>query len=236
MQRALRLAPALAGALLLFASASQAADGIKASASASREVPADILSVSFTMTERFVPGEGSGDPRGIFAKSLEEKGIQVLTRSARHFANPSAYGAPNMIKRQGDAREPFDVRRQATFRITGFKHIEDVLEVLGRHGLHHAVTLSADHSKAEAVRAELRKEAIERAIAEARHLAAHAGVKTSGVLDLNTQPSLTVPGLAVPYAPGFGVDQNLIDAGQPGELPRVKLTVTANVVLGIKAD
>ncbi len=236
MQRALRLAPALAGVLLLFASASQAADGIKATTAAHREVPADILVVSFTMTERIVPGEAAADPRDILAKAMEEKGLRVLTKSVRYFANPSAYGVPKIAANAGNAREPFDVRKQATFRITGFKRIEDVLEVLGRHGLHQTIILNADHSRAEAVREELRKEAIESAIAEARRLAAHAGVKTGGVVDLITQPSQAVHGMAAHYAPGVGVDQNLIDARQPGELPRLKLAVTASVVLAIKAD
>ena len=60
------------------------------------------------------------------------------------------------------------------------------------------MNLGADHSTAEAVRQDLRKEAIESAIAHARRLAAQAGVKTGGVVDLTTQP--TGVGTVIPPA------------------------------------
>jgi uncharacterized protein YggE len=234
MRGAHRLAPALAGALLILASPVRAADGIKAWGAASREVPADILVVSFQITERIVPGEDAGDRRGMLAKALEEKGIKVLERSARYIASPGGYSAYRPISSAGEAREPIDVRRLVTFRVTGFKRIEDVLEVLGRHGVRQNVTVGADHSRAEALREELRTEAVASAIARARRLAAHAGVKTGGVVDLATQPSQTYP---VAYtAHVLGTDQSLIDARRPGELPRLRFTASANVVLAIRAD
>jgi uncharacterized protein YggE len=231
MRRAHRLALALAGVLLLSAPASQAADGIKASATATREVPADVLIVTFQVTERIVPGEGAEDKRSVLAKALEDRGFQVLERSARYLPIAGAYGS----QFTAGAREPVEVRKHVTFRITGFKQIGDVLDVLGRHGVR-PVTLGADHSTAEAVRQDLRKEAIESAILHARRLAAQAGVKAGGVVDLATQPT----GVGTVIPPGFvttpGLDQSLIDPPQPGELPRLRITVTANVVLAVRSD
>jgi uncharacterized protein YggE len=240
MRRAHRLALALAGVLLISAPATRAADGIKAAATASREVPADILVVSFQLTERIVPGDpapATADQRGMLAKALEGNGLEVLSRSARYMPNTGVYGAHQSVSSAGTAREPIDVRKLVTFRVTGFKRIDDVLDVLGRHGVRQNLSLSADHSRAEAVREELRKEAIESAIAQARQLAARAGVKTGGVVDLATQPPGFAAAWSVPHYPTVvGVDQSLIDARQPGELPRLRFTVTANVVLAIKPE
>jgi uncharacterized protein YggE len=240
MRHRLRWTLALAGALLISAPASQAADGIRASAMAVRDVPADILMVTFNMTERIVPSEGARDQRDILAKALEEKGLRVLERTSRHLPMMAPYGASqvNAISSTGALREPIEVRRTVAFRVTGYKRIDDVLDAFGRHGVRQ-VSLVPYHSSVETVRQELRKEAIERAIAQARRLAAQAGVKTGGVIDLATQPPQTGPAGFIPdsvVAPGIATAQNLIDPRQPGELPRLRITVTANVVLAIKQD
>jgi hypothetical protein len=237
MRGAHRLALALAGVLLLSASATQAADGIKASATATRAVPADVLVVTFQITERVVPGEGAEDKRSVLAKVLEDGGLKILESSSRYLPMAGAYGSQfNAIASAGSSREPVEVRKVATFRITGFRRIEDVLDILGRHGVRQYVSLGADHSKAEAVRQDLRKEAIEAAIAHARRLAAQAGVKAGGVIDLATQPPQA--GLVFPagFSPALGVDQNLLDPPRPGELPRLRFTATANIVLAVKPD
>jgi hypothetical protein len=241
MRRAHRWALALAGVLLISTSAAQAADGIKASATAARDVPADILVVTFQVKERIVPGEEAGGQRAILAKALEERGLQILERSARLLPAAGAYSQFSGISGTGGMRDAVEVRKLAIFRITGFKRIDDVLDILGRHGVRQQVSLGADHSRAEAVRQELRKEAIEGAIAQARRLAAQAGVKAGGVIDLTTQPPQTVltPGIAIspsPFVPAPSIDQNLIDPPQPGELPRLRFTVTASVVLAIRSD
>jgi uncharacterized protein YggE len=241
MQRALCWAPALASALLILAAPVRAADGIKASATAVREVPVDILTLTINMTERIAPGESAADQRDILSKALEAKGLRVLERTVRYLPTPGGtYGASqfNLFSNSGAARDPIEVRNVATFRITGFKRVQDVLEILGRHGVR-PPAVTAHHSKAEEVRQELRKEAIERAIAQARRLAAQAGVKTGGVLDLSTQPPQTLPpgfggGIYAAFVPGQ--DLSLIDPRQPGELPRLRITVSASVVLAIRPE
>jgi uncharacterized protein YggE len=234
MRHALRLALTLTATLLLSASASRAADGIKASATAIRHVPADLLLVSFNIAERIVPGEIGGDRRDALAKALEEKGLRVLERTARYLPTVATYGGGQLSASSGALRDPIEVRRHVTFRLAGFKRIDDVIDALGRHGIRQ-VNLGPYHSGAEAVRQELRKEAIASAIAQARRLAALAGVKTGGVIDLATQPPQTGI-VATGIAPGLVTDQNLIDPKQPGDLPLLRITVTASVVLAIKPE
>jgi len=228
MRHALRLALALAGGLVLSASASQAADGIKGAGRASREVPADVLTVTFNVTER--AGEGA-DQRTMVARALEEKGLKILESSARFLAAPPpSYSAQWS---SGGAREGLQIRSIAAFRITGFKQMDEVLDILARQGVRQLLTLTADHSRADAVREELRKEAVENAIASARRVASEAGVKAGGVVDV-TVPYIS--GVAMPQPYAMPIDQALIDPPRPGELPRLRLVVTANVVLAVKAD
>jgi hypothetical protein len=245
MRHACRLVLAFASALLFSPSAVQAADGIKASATATRDVPADIVVVSFHITERVALSDGISDSRLILARALEEKGLTILEKSARYQGIRAANAADpsSVILSAGSGRDPIVLRKHVAFRITGFRRIDDVLDVVGRHGLRTSVTLVADHSRADAVREELRKEAVERAIAQARTLASNAGVKTGGVVDLATQPgSAALIGTPVGHGqvvflPDSTVsDQTLIDPPQPGELPRLRLSVTANIVLSIKSD
>jgi len=245
MRYAHRSVLALASVLILSVSSAEAVDGIKASATASREVPADILVVTFQISERAVPGEGAADQRTILTKALEEKGLKILEASTRYGALVGTYGGgqSNVISSTGSVRDAVEVRKTVAFRVTGFKRIDDVLDIVGRHGVRQNLSLIVDHSKAEAIRQELQKEAIARAIAQARSLAATAGVKTGGVVDLATHPGYSyLSGTAGTYAQIAGLlgltgtDQTLIDPVQPGELPRLKFSVTANVVLGIKSD
>jgi uncharacterized protein YggE len=238
MRHALRLALALTAVLLISAPASRAADGIKASATASRDVPADLLAVTFTVSDRIVPGEIGGDRRETLAKALEEKGLRVLERTARYLPMMTAYGAGQLSATSGALRDTIEVRRQVTFRLGGFKRIDDVIDAFARQGIRQ-VNLAPYHSRAEAVRQELRREAIETAIAQARRLAAQAGVRTGGVIDLATQPQQTVSGVFMHHTavvPGLATDQNLIDPRQPGSLPLLRITVTASVVLAIKGE
>src|SRR5262245_23847699 len=84
MRYARRWAAVLAGALFPFAPAVHAADGIKASATASREVPADVLVISFQVAERSIAAEAAADPQAALVKVLEKNGLKVLDRSARY--------------------------------------------------------------------------------------------------------------------------------------------------------
>ena len=89
--------------------------------------------MTFQVTERIVPGTGAGDQRGVLAKLLEDRGFQVLEKSARYLPIAGAYGSQfSAISITADAREPVEVRKHVTFRVTGFKQIGDVLDVLGR--------------------------------------------------------------------------------------------------------
>src|SRR5262249_26972494 len=112
---------------------------------------------------------------------------------------------------------------------------EEVLDILGRQGVRQLLTLAADHSRADAVREELRKEAVENAIANARRVAAEAGVKTGGVVDILVPPTY-VGGATMPQSYAMPIGQALIEPPRPGELPRLRLVVTANVVLAVKSD
>jgi uncharacterized protein YggE len=222
---------ALAGALLALAPAAEAADGIKASATASRDVPADVVNVSFQISERAVPAEGTADERSILIKALEEKGLKILERSARY--DPGAFDSSSdgslydAITGTG-ARASINLQKHVILRVTGFKRVDDVLDILRRHAVRQRVVVTPDHSHAEVVLQELQKEAIESAIVQARKLAEHAGAKSGGVVDLVTQRE----------SAGFcnNPSLNLIDPPRAGELPLLRFSVIANVVLGVKAE
>jgi uncharacterized protein YggE len=223
---------ALAGVLLALAPATEAADGIKASATASRDVPADVVNVSFQISERAVPADGAADERSILTMALEEKGLKILERSARYEAGAfdSSYDGSlyDAITGTGTARASVNVQKHVILRVTGFKHVDDVLDILRRHAVRQRVVVTPDHSHAEVVLQELQKEAIESAIAQARRLAEHAGAKSGGVVDLVTQRE----------SAGFcnNPSLNLIDPPRVGELPLLRFSVIANVVLSVKAE
>jgi uncharacterized protein YggE len=231
-------------ALLLLTSAARAADGVKATATASRVVPADIVIVTIPVTERLGPGVQADAQQTTLAKALEGKGWTLLEHGTRGISMSGAFGtrAFNVISSAGDVSDAVEVQKQLVFRVTGYKRLDDVLELLARHGVREKLSAGVDHSSAAVVRQELDKEAIGKAIEQAKAWATHAGVKTGRVLDLSVQGVgsavnlvTMAPGSMV-FTPNGGVDPTLYASEQPGELPRLKLSVTATVVLAITPD
>jgi uncharacterized protein YggE len=235
----------LAIALILLSTAAGVADGVKATATASRAVPADIMAVAVQVAERAAPGALTESPQAILAKALETKGWKLLERGTRNMSIAGAFGTRsyNVISNVGDVSDAVEVQKQLVLCITGYKRLDDVLELLARHGVREKLSIGVDHSNAAAVREELEKEAIGKAIEQAKIWANHAGVKIGRVLDLSVQ---SVPSTAniltttatgsVFWTPAGAADPTLYDPEQSGELPRLKLSVTATVVLAITPE
>jgi uncharacterized protein YggE len=245
MRHAAGLALGLAIALLLLTTAAGAADGVRATATASRDVPADVMAITVQVGERAAPGALTDSPQAILAKALETKGWKLLERGTRNMSIAGAFGTRsyNVISSAGDLSDAVEVQKQLVLRVTGYKRLDDVLELLARHGVREKLTIGVDHSNAAAVRQELEKEAIGKAIEQARIWANHAGVKTGRVLDLSVQsvPSTasgmtTITAGSMTWVPGGAVDTTLSDPEQSGELPRLKLSATATVTLAITPE
>jgi uncharacterized protein YggE len=244
MRHASGLALGLAIALLLLATAAGAA-GVKATATASRDAPADVMAIAVQVAERAAPGALTESPQAILTKALETKGLKLLERGTRNMSIAGAFGTRsyNVISSAGDVSDAIEVQKQLVMRITGYKRLNDVLELLARHGVREKLTIGVDHSNAAAVRQELEKEAIGKAIEQAKIWANYAGVKTGRVLDLSVQSAsstanimTTTPTGSVLWAPGGAADPTWSDPEQSGELPRLKLSVTATVVLAITPE
>lgn len=229
----------------------QAADGVKASATASRGVPADIAVLTFAIAERASPSElGGGVERQHDAVKtiLEARGFSVLGIAFRYAGMNAAFNTAsfNLISADKTVKDPVEVRRNVTFRVTGFKRAEDVLHVLGQAGVRQPITMTVESSKAAAIRSELRREAIELALAHARQLAAWAGAKPGNVVDLAVQggqattvrTGASTPEQVTVVDTGYfaiNPDQTLVDTGAT-ELPTLTLSATAQVVLALRPD
>jgi uncharacterized protein YggE len=125
--------------------------------------------------------------------------------------------------------------------ITAFKRIAGVLQVLEQNGIRQNVTAHFESSKSEEIKEEVQKEAIEKAIRQAQIWARNAGVKPGAVADLTltqttpppVEPRIQILGQIVEQ---WSADQNLINSNKEGELPQLKYSVTASVVLAIKPE
>jgi uncharacterized protein YggE len=214
-----------------------AADGIKGSAIASRTVPADVVSVAFQIAEPAPkPGqEKNTNELSVLVRGFEVKGIKVLEASEWRLNNAAV-----------DPLAPASSRTKLTKRLSltlaGFKRIEDIADILDENGMSQNVTYTFDSTKFDAIRGDLQREAITKAVAQAQGWARDAGVKTGSVIDLSVSPVggyLNTPP-ALPYINQiplrWNVDQNLIPPAKEGEPSLMRYTVVASVVLAAKPD
>ena len=94
-------------------------------------------------------------------------------------------------------------------------------------------------SKFAGVREELEKEAIEKAIGRAKAWAQAAGVNAGGVTGLAiaftrasaVEPSMALYSLSAPASHEWAPDQDLLAPAQEGELPLIRYSLTATIVL-----
>jgi uncharacterized protein YggE len=242
-----------AGAALLLqlglVSGVYAMDGIKGTGVAVRALPADIISVSIQIAEPM--GEQAPDAAGDevkIIKGLESAGLKVLDASKLFQSLSSVERSGYFSTGKGASKGSDSFQSQMTLRVTGFKHFTDVLQALEKSGAQRFSAVLMSSSKAEGVRDELEKEAIEKAMAQAHKRAEAAGVKLRGVGDLTVTPA-RAPGTDAAAAPSYsyaapGVapmddftpGQNLFKPQQEGELPLVKYAVSASVVMAVKAE
>jgi len=183
---------ALILALFQTSAPSSGADGIKATATVSRKVPADVLTVSFHLIERSMPEEQSRlrveELR--IREAIEKVGASIASWTSRIAVLNAGFSTTTFNYINQSNREPaaVDMRRDVTARLTGLSDAEPVAAVLGRNGIRHAVTFAWSASTADAVRDELVKEAAAAAVAKARALAESVDSKAGGVCLSNIQP------------------------------------------------
>lgn len=215
------------------------ADGIRAVGIAARTAPADIVTVGFQSAAE-APQSGrqqNGSEIRVLTKAFEAKGIEVIEASETQDL-PS-----NMLSTYGSLSSGLKLAKHLSLQLTGFKQIGDIAAVLSENGVSQNVSCTFNSSKFEAIRADLQREAIAKAIAQAQDWARDAGVKTGGVIDLSVAP---VNGLVnnpilivqvVSQVPVFwNTDQNLIPPAKDGEPSLIKYTVAATVVLAVKQE
>jgi uncharacterized protein YggE len=133
-------------------------------------------------------------------------------------------------------------------KLTGFKRTEDITDVLDENGIRKDVNYTFDSSKFEAIRADLRHEAIAKAIAQAQDWARDADVKTGKVIDLSVSPVSSPINTPLSILQNYirqnmnqtslpwNVDQNLIPPAKDGEPSLIRYTVAATVVLAVKPE
>jgi uncharacterized protein YggE len=244
----------VAGAALLLQlgliSGAQAMDGIKGTGIAVRALPADIVSISIHIAEPIgeqAPDAGATDEAKIL-KGLESAGLKVLDASKLFQSLSGVERSGYFSSGKGASKGSDSFQSQMTIRVTGFKQFIDVLQVLEKSGAQRFSVVLLSSSKAEGIRDELEKEAIEKAVQQAQKRAEAAGVKLRGVGDLTVTPA-RAPGTEGALAPTYGYTapgvspmddftpgQNLFKPQQAGELPVVKYAVSASVVMAVKAD
>jgi Protein of unknown function (DUF541) len=226
-----------------------AADGIKASGIATRTAPADIVSVGFQIAEPSPePGqEKNASELSVLVKAFEVKGIKVLEASESRlpFINNANTAMVNSI---GSESSRTKFTKHVLLKLTGFKRSEDVADVLDENGIRKDITYTFDSSKFDAIRADLQREAIAIAIAQAHGWAQDADVKTGKVIDLTVLPMIGhnyINHLVLRYSIlqnmnqnslPWNVDQNLIPPAKDGEPSLMRYTVIATVVLAAKPE
>jgi hypothetical protein len=208
-----------------------AADGIRASGFATRMAPADIVTVGFQVAEPAPePGqEKDANALIVLEKAFEVKGIKVLEASESRlpfFNNANV----NTI---GPASPPAKLTKQMTLKLSGFNRSEDITQVLDASGIRRNITYTFDSSKFDAIRGDLQREAITKAIAQAQDWARAADVKTGRVIDLSVLPVGSVPHMN-PLR--WNADQSLIPPAKDGEPSLIRYTVVATVVLAAKPE
>ena len=239
MRSALALALALAltvGATL--ATGTRAADGVKATAVATRTLPADLLHVTFSLTDRMSLDDlaQAQDGGHAIAEALRKRGLEVLLRTivVTGSARGAYSGGMNVFGRDASGKDPMDLTRTHVLRIRGFKRVEEVLLALAQNGVRHVSAAHLTSSQLDAAREELSLEAARLAVARARALARHLDVPVGQVLDVSTSDAgpaashiVSSSGALITHThPGTGAAQ----IGPAGEL-QVIAAVSATVTL-----
>lgn len=193
---------ALVGAVCMWVpAAAHAADGIKATAIATRALPADLLQVTFNISERIGAEEATkaGDGVQAVVDGLTRRGFEVVSRTVAFASGYKSSGASGLFGRDASAREPLDLTRTHTLRIKGFKRVEDVLVALTQSGVRNVGSPQLLSSQLDAARSELSLEAARMAVAKARALAKALDVAAGPVIDV------TVADTGAPHGAGTGL-------------------------------
>lgn len=169
-------------AALSLAVPAHAADGIRATAIASRKVPADVLVLSFHLTERANPEQPSRLPaeEQRMREEIRKTGATITAWTTRvAFLNAGYTGYSSSSKDQA-----VQVRREITARLTGVTDTQPIEAALVKNAVRHGAMLTWTASDADKVREELEADAAAAAVAKARSLAERTGAKAGNVIDL----------------------------------------------------
>lgn len=184
----------LAVAVASLASAALAADGLKATFTATRKLPVDQITVIFSQTEVITPHEAADRPDAgdkldagrVMIDAFRAAGLRVVDyRAILADMQPAANTAMfNKVSPGSKAPAGYELRRSYLFTLTGFNEPETIIHILARNGIRQAQAFRLEHSNVEAVRSELAEEAIDSALLKARALAKRLGIAETDIVDV----------------------------------------------------
>jgi predicted secreted protein len=181
----------------------KAASGIKATATVSKRVSADLLIVSFHLIERSHPETQSRlrEEEARIRDELGKTGATILSWTGSVGATNAGFNSTtfNYINPSSTENQAVDTRRNVTVRLSKVSDVEVISAVLGRNAVRHGVTFQWSSTQSEKARDELALEAVAAAVEKARRYATSVGAKTGSVLDLAV--SHTGAPIAAPEGP-----------------------------------
>jgi uncharacterized protein YggE len=222
-------------------------DGISALGVAGRALPADILSVSYPVTDTIgEAGTNTASDQARIRRALETAGLKVLEVSQRFLSldEPERPGYFSSGSSSPPAKASTNFQSRMTLRIAGFKNFGGVLRILEQNGARKISSVLLASSKFAGVREELEKEAIEKAISQAQAWARAAGVTAGGVTGLAiaftrvpaVEPALALYSPPLPVSQEWAPDQDLLAPEQEGEPPLIRYSLTASIFLAITRE
>lgn len=206
----------LAVAAALIPAAALAADGFQATATASRRVQADTLTISFHIIERTLPEQQSSTrvEEQRLRDELRKTGAVIQSWSSRVSLMNSGINTSGFNFINPSSREPqaVDIRRDITARVTGLTDAEAVAAVLGRNNIRNGLSFAWTSSQADTVRDELLMEAAAAAVDKARRVAARVGGKSGNVTDLRVVSPSSRP-ISTTFVASGMVMNDVVDGG-----------------------
>lgn len=166
-----------------------AADGIRASAVVTRNLPIDLATVSFDLSERLDKQKiaADADKGKSIADAFAKAGMTIVSRSIAIGGFNQASGTSwTVLSGNEQGKDLYDLRRVHTFQLTGFARPEDILQILSQEGVRRTITFSLRSREWETAREQLTIEALKLATEKARAIGAALGVATGEVIDVAT--------------------------------------------------
>jgi len=227
----------LAAGLVVSANA-QAADGLKVSATVSRSVRADVLTLTFNSDERrSTDGEQTRDIRKRLENAMSSAGAKII-RLRETYSLPFNTNIKTGQSIGTESAATIHMVKSVVVSMTGFDNPDDILLALSREGIRYFSSVALHSSRADEIKAELDLEAKRAALERALHQARELGLSPAPVLDIvpfNATPAFAVNSGAMMTAESsrtFVADTTNLFSSQTVE-GTVTLTSTATVTLGL---